>query len=238
MRFLQNLFKSKEEGDLSGVPDYRVGDLVVVKQGVMCPDKPELSLAGWQGRITELYPEEGTLLFEFDTLTLRGLPDDYIRECEIEGLGWDSMVLGADEVLPAKARDNEQERAKLCEGIEKRHRYDYLADENPGIREVLGGLEDGDIMSCLAAWEEHLSAALKFPFEAKVAEQITRYPVGVGEKVLLTGLEDADDLYGLLVNVRFGRKQYTLPLCDLEATDENSPNYQPLRDYVVWFANR
>ncbi|MCG3161995.1 MAG: hypothetical protein JMDDDDMK_03223 [Acidobacteria bacterium] len=28
------------------------------------------------------------------------------------------------------------------------------------------------------------------------------------------------------------------PLCDLEATGKKSKNYQLLRDYVVWFANR
>ncbi|WP_309693178.1 hypothetical protein [Armatimonas sp.] len=29
-----------------------------------------------------------------------------------------------------------------------------------------------------------------------------------------------------------------LALCELEATDHESPNYLPLNDYVMWFANR
>ena len=36
-------------------PSFRVGDAVVVKSGVLCPDKPTVSLAGWQGWVTELY---------------------------------------------------------------------------------------------------------------------------------------------------------------------------------------
>ena len=42
---------------------------------------------------------------------------------------------------------------------------------------------------------------------------------------------------GLLLKVRVGRREYLVPLCDMEATDTKSANYQPLYDYVVWFAN-
>jgi hypothetical protein len=52
------------------------------------------------------------------------------------------------------------------------------------------------------------------------------------------GFAFSEDLYGILVHVRRERETFVFPLCDLEATDANSPNYQPLRDYVVWFANR
>jgi hypothetical protein len=52
-------------------PSFRVGDAVVVKSGVLCPDKPTVSLAGWQGWVTELYPAEGTLAFKWDSPTMR-----------------------------------------------------------------------------------------------------------------------------------------------------------------------
>jgi hypothetical protein len=47
-----------------------------------------------------------------------------------------------------------------------------------------------------------------------------------------------DDLYGVIVDLRHGRRKYAFPLCDLEVTDKHSPNYQIVRDYAVWFANR
>jgi hypothetical protein len=219
-------------------PSFRVGDAVVVKSGVLCPDKPTVSLAGWQGWVTELYPAEGTLAFKWDSPTMRSIPDDYIRECEIEGLGWESMVLGADEVLPATPRDTPAEADAVYEAIMTHHHWDHLADLNPGISDLLGPLGKADSLTYLHAWEEHLGQVLRFPFEARVEEQLRRGPVQVGDIVQILGIADVDDLYGLLVNVRLDRRSYTLPLCDLEATDHTSANYQPLKDYVIWFANR
>src|SRR5437867_2579685 len=96
-------------------PSFRVGDAVVVNPDVMDPDNPTLSLAGWQGWVTELYPKEGTLAFKWDSLTLRSIPADYIRECELEGLGWETMILETDEVSPATPRDTLRVQvAKLC----------------------------------------------------------------------------------------------------------------------------
>ena len=44
---------------------------------------------------------------------------------------------------------------------------------------------------------------------------------------------------GILVEVQriADQKKFTLPLADLEANDENSPNSQLLEDYAVWFIN-
>ena len=44
---------------------------------------------------------------------------------------------------------------------------------------------------------------------------------------------------GILVEVQriTDKKKFTLPLADLEATDEGSPNSQLLEDYAVWYVN-
>ncbi|MDF0555458.1 hypothetical protein [Kamptonema sp. UHCC 0994] len=44
---------------------------------------------------------------------------------------------------------------------------------------------------------------------------------------------------GILVEVQriADKKKFILPLADLEANDENSPNSQLLEDYAVWFIN-
>ena len=219
-------------------PGFRVGNAIVVKQNVMCPDRLTLSLAGWQGRVKEIYAEEGTLEIAWDSVTLRSLPDDYIRECEIEGLGWASMILGFDEMEPASPRDTLKDVSQTYRAISKQHQWDHLADENPGIAEVLRDLNDPDMFECLEAWEAHLTQVLTFPFEARVEELMRGGPIRVGDLLQVLRIDDEDDKYGLLVDVRLGRQKYTFPLCDLEATDVNSSNYQPLRDYVVWFANR
>ena len=223
---------------MPGKPSFRVGDAVIVNPGVMDPDNPTLSLAGWQGWVTELYPKEGTLAFKWDSLTLRSIAADYIRKCELEGLGWETMILEMDEVSPATPRDTPRETEAVYKEIMANHRWDHLSDINPGISDLLGPLGKADELTYLHAWEEHLEQALRFPFKARREEQLRRGPVAVGEIVDVLGIADVDDLYGVLVNVLLDRRPYTLPLCDLEATDHSSSNYQPLNDYVVWFANR
>ena len=217
---------------------FQVGDSVVVKPGVMCPDRPAIALAGWQGRVTAIYTEEGTLDIQWDSHTLRAIPDDFVRECEEEGLDWAEMCLDLSEVQLAAPRDATRDVAAAHKEVAARHAWDHLAADNPGIREALAGVVPDDIMAVLEAWEAHLEEALQFPFECEVAELLRRGPLRIGDRVHVTGLADADDLYGLLANVRQGRERFVFPLCDLKVTDKASPNYQPIKDYVVWYANR
>jgi hypothetical protein len=223
---------------MSDKPTFRVGDSVVVNAGVMCPDKPSLSLAGWQGWVTEIDSESGTIGFNWDSVTLRAIPDDYIRESELGGLGWETMGLDIDEVSLATPRDTPQEAQAVYEEIMRHHAWDHLSDLNPGISQLLGPLGTADAMTILHAWEDHLEGTLRFPFKARREEAFERSPVSVGKIVEVLGIAEVDDHYGLLANVMLDRRTYMIPLCDLEATDEESPNYQPLNDYVVWFANR
>lgn len=215
----------------------QIGDSVKVKSGVQCPDYKAIAIGGWQGRITDI-AEDGTPFIEWDSHTLRALPEEYVRQSAEEGLGWEAMRLAQSEVEPATPRDSEDEVQDAYAEIAALHAWDHLADENPGIREALAGVDPHDTMACLEAWETHLEQALQFPFEAEVVELLTHGSLRVGDRVRVTGLEMTDDKYGLITAVRRGRERFDFSLCDMEATDKNSASYQPLRDYVVWFANR
>jgi len=217
---------------------FRVGDSIIVKQGVLCPDDPAFLLEGWQGWVTEIFPEEKTLEMKWDSVTLRAMPSEYIRRSEIEGLGWERMALDTHEIQLATPRDKPQDSDTVVAEIENHHQWDHLADYNPGISDLLGPLGDADEMTLLEAWEEHLEKVLHFPFSARVEEKLHRSPVKVGDVIEILSLAERDGKYGVLGHVKQGRDIFTLPLCELEATDHNSVNYQPLNDYVVWFANR
>jgi len=219
-------------------PNFRIGDSIIVNPGVMDPDDSTLSLGGWQGWVTDIYLKEDNVAFQWDSLVLRSIPEANIRKYLVAGLGWDTMGLAMGDVALATPRDTPDETAAVYEEIMAHHRYDYLADYNPGISDLLGPLGVVDNLVYLHAWEEHLGKVLRFPFEARVEEQHLPGPVRVGDIVQILGIADVDDLYGVLVNVRLQRRSYILTLCDLEATDHTSPNYQPLNDYVIWFANR
>jgi hypothetical protein len=65
-----------------------------------------------------------------------------------------------------------------------------------------------------------------------------RGPLRAGDRLTVLGIEDTDDLYGVIVSCRRGRQRYDFPLADLAAVDESSPNATTIQEYRVWFANR
>ena len=95
-------------------------------------------------------------------------------------------------------------------------------------------------------WNVWLSENLVFPFEVKRMEDLNSNPFFDNDdetfsfrhtmKVLTIEDEDAD--YSILVKVREGRQSGVVPLCDVEVTSRQDQNFWPVREYVVWFANR
>ncbi|MCI5210283.1 MAG: hypothetical protein D3910_16165 [Candidatus Electrothrix sp. ATG2] len=103
----------------SKISSVKVGDLVKVKPGVLDPDGllvsdeghrgrfldhniPEvLSLAGWQGKVRDIQPQEdGTtlIIIDWDSLTLQNMPKQAIRICKEKGLDWKQMALFPDDI--------------------------------------------------------------------------------------------------------------------------------------------
>jgi len=219
----------------------KIGDAVIVNDGVMCPDHEGVSLAGWQGRVVDLDAEEGgpfTVGIQWDSLTLRALPDDYVRESEVEGLDWSQMYLYVEEVEPARPRDKPREVEAAIKEVAKRFPYAHLEEEGERIQEVLTGMDPENEGGCFAAWAQHLQEVLSFPFAAEVFEFQERGPLQSGDRVQVRKIEEVDEFYGLLVDLQRGRREFIFPLCDLEVIDKKSPNYQPVKDYAIWFANR
>lgn len=220
--------------------NYRVGDCVRVKAGTKDPDFG-IDMEGWQGRVLGADTEAGETVvhIHWDSITLRNMPVSMIEQCKERGLDWAEMGLDAREVEPAKSRDTEQDVAKIKAELANEYGWSALGEEGKRIRKVLAGVNQDDIMDALGAWEEHLEEKLTFPFEAEVTEFQERGPLRGGDKVIVAGISDVtDDLYGIIVDLKVGRRKYAFPLCDLEATDKKSANYQLVNDYATWFANR
>ena len=211
---------------------FKIGDSVKVKKGVMYPDNDSVSIAGWQGRVFET-EDDGIIGIRWDSVTLKQLPHEYIKESEEEGMDWAEMYLSADEIEPASPRDSEEAADQLKEEMESTS--SWLGDGEEGER-ILKVISDAD--DEIEAWNDHLAKVLTFPFDAEVSEPQDRGPLKCGDHVQVKGFSEADDLYGVLVNVTRGRERFVFPLCDLTVLDKKSPNYRPVKDYCVWFANR
>ncbi len=95
-------------------------------------------------------------------------------------------------------------------------------------------------------WESWLLESLSFPFEVKRMEDDRDFmsdydnndPFTVGHVFNIEGIELEDESYGFIVNTKEGRRNGHVPLCDVEVTSKTDQNYWPIREYVVWFANR
>lgn len=94
-------------------------------------------------------------------------------------------------------------------------------------------------------WESWLNRNLTMPFEVKRVEDevgfggIKRKELfGIGHVMKVLSIQEDDDKYGVIIKVRESGKIGYIPLCDVEVTSRSNPNFWPVREYVVWFANR
>jgi hypothetical protein len=93
-------------------------------------------------------------------------------------------------------------------------------------------------------WEKFLSKNLSFPFTAIVTEFQgdnifieEQGPIKQSDKVLVNKVVGEDDLYGVIVAIKIGKKLFHFPLCDLDVLDKKCTNHKLVQNYGVWFAN-
>ena len=233
--------RSKPNKNLTLQKNFPIGESVVVKPGVLDPDHG-FDMGGWQGRVTENHyaDKQGNpyVTIAWDSITLKQMSVEVIERSEEDGLDWSSMGLYASDVTSVSPRDKIHQVQKVKDEIEDAHQMDHLGEQGRRMQQVLNSADRSGEMGAFIAWEKYLSEKLTFPFEAEVSEYQERGPVKTGEGVSVLGIEIVDDSYGIIVSIKTKHGRYDFPLCDLEVTPNTSPNYQPLNDYVVWFANR
>lgn len=217
--------------------NFKVGNSVIVKPGVLDPDLGT-DIGGWQGRISEINSSSNIIGIDWDSITLKNMPEVVIEKSVESGWGWNQMYLEPREVELTQPRDKEEDVAMVIKEIEAKHRWSYLGEEGKGIQAVLADVELEDEMEAFEAWSKHLSKVLKFPFEAEVAEWQEKGPLRGGDKVTVIKMASVAEMYGIIVRVKHQRRRADFPLSELMARDSSSSNYEFLRDYVVWFANR
>lgn len=97
-------------------------------------------------------------------------------------------------------------------------------------------------------WAAWLNRNLAFPFTAKRTDDedvayftdiADREPFRLGHHMEIIGIaSEILPRYGILARVKEGRRRGWVPLMDLEVIPKTDPNYRPVREYTVWFANR
>jgi hypothetical protein len=96
-------------------------------------------------------------------------------------------------------------------------------------------------------WVSWLSANLGCPFKATRVEDdddayfqtgAAKCLFRLGHTMEILSVEGEDEMTGVIVQAKEKGQIGQVPLCDLEVKPKTDRNYWPVREYVVWFANR
>lgn len=218
---------------------FRVGDCVKVRDGVKDPDF-EMDISGWQGRVSVVdeFEDETIVAIQWDSVTLKNMPPSLIEQCDEEGFDWSEISLSVEDIEPGVVRDDEHEVEHVIHAMTKHIEFAHLGERGERIQRVIAGIDEENYVDALAAWNSYLSEILSFPFTAKVDEFEEEYPFPRGEVVQVLSIHSIDDVYGVAVQIEHKGNSMEFPLCDLAALDKESKNYEAIKDYRVWFANR
>ena len=220
--------------------DMKIDDSVKVKNGILCPDQEDLSIGGWQGRISEITEDDdGNMIvrIEWDAITLENMPYYYIDQCDEEDLDYSAMYLGTEEVELTKPRDKKEDVAEMIDKIYKTRAWGWLGEEGKRIQKVLAYVDEDDEMEALEAWENYLEKTLSFPFDAIITGGQDKGQLKTGDKVSVKKISLVEEFHGIIVELNRGHYKYDHPLCDMEVINHGSSNYQPLNDYCIWSGN-
>lgn len=214
---------------------FQVGDKVRVRRGVTDTDYPDMPLGGWKGQVVEVH-KDGIYTVEWTKETLSSIHPVFKQRCEIDGLDEERYGLSGDDLEPDTGGPLDIEEPK-----EIATKPLSLNDQDDRIRMIFG-LTSNDLLpdvdyESLAAYHDHLSSNLAFPFTTQF-----RPKIGHSEQIKVIGLGDPDDQgmiddeYGIICEARIDHQVMNPPLSELEQV-KGKPNRQLVDDYSYWFHN-
>jgi uncharacterized protein YodC (DUF2158 family) len=215
------------------VTNFKVGDKVRVKKGVMDVEYPDMPMGGWAGTISEIH-KDGMYTIRWTKETLTAIHPVFKKRCERDGMVLEEYWLGDDDLEPDAGGPLEIEQPK-----EIATKPLSPKDQDDRIRMVFGLTSNDPLpdveMDTLEQYHAYLLEHLAFPF---FAEHGAEY--GHPERVKVIGLgvpnDEAmiDETSGVLCEARLEGQIVTLPVGELE---EPNRNRQVFRDYCYWFHN-
>lgn len=221
------------------IEEINIGDYVKVKEGTKAPDFEYQLMDNWQGKVVDIQKEDNLIEIEWDSETLLNTPEQYLRDLIQEGYDYEIMTLEVSELERANRRDNSSQRREVKAKLDaKLYWIELFDEEEKSIKygKLFQGIKLDNYNDLYQKWEEYLSENLEFPIITKVVET-ERGRIRNGAEIKLLDIEGYDDMYGIFGIGKYEREAVTFPICNLEAIDKKSKNYELLRDYAIWFAN-
>jgi hypothetical protein len=104
-------------------------------------------------------------------------------------------------------------------------------------RKVLTGVLSKSIDFQLDIWLDYLEKELIFPFKASIQDS-ENLELQWKDIVNVKQIEDFADMYGVLLEIRKGRKKFIFPLCDLEVVEKQSRNRFIIDAFLEWWTEK
>jgi hypothetical protein len=237
------------------------GDSVKVKQGTFDPDLNQFDMSGWQGRITDIAPDNNSNLVEiaWDSITLKHLPKEFIENSIEEGYDYSIMVLGKEDIELTKPRDKEIDVEKQIEKTEVIYHHSAFDEQERRIAKILSDEDLSVTQEKQNLYFDYLQKNIQnkimltgmedFPWEEKYLfggwskkeyEELKKTQASYTDKFEFLKLsDDIDETYGIIAKVKrvTDKKQFMLPLWDLKCINESSRDYELISDYSFWMTN-
>ncbi|MCT4615353.1 MAG: calcium-binding protein [Marinifilaceae bacterium] len=166
------------------------------------------------------------------------IPSNYITQSEEEGYDWKHMILYESDIEKATQRDTKYDVEITQNKLSDDFQWASFGKAGKRIMKLIKGIDPNDEMGLLDSWLEYLNMELSFPIAVRVTESEYHNNIQYGDNVSLESLDYTADMRGIIASIRSKRSNYNFPLCDLEVIDETNKNFQILKDYCIWFANR
>lgn len=221
--------------------EFQIGETIKVKKGIMCPDYEGLCLENYQGLVTDFGEDEDgnqTICIEWDSTSLKSLPEYYISESIQDGLAYQLMYLYADEIEHAEPRNTEEEGMALQDALYEKYKWAGFEGADKIVIEVIENIDPEDDMLLFNTWKTYLEKNLVLPLSTKIAKYQPKGKLKQGDLMKVLEIVFVDEKHGIIVEAKKGNNRYSIPLCDLEVTDSKNISSKPLHAYTMWFSNR
>lgn len=220
---------------------FAIGHKVRVRFGIADPDYPDIPIGGWAGQVADLEGGDPCFyLVRWNRQTLNSMAAIYRKRCERDGLDMMQMWL-AEHDLEA----DEGGPVNIMQPTEIQTKPLNMKNQDDRIRLVFGLTHDDPVpevkTDTLRAYRDYLAENLSFPFEAWGKKNPGRF-FTTTQAVAVAGLgcddedERLDEHYGLICEIKIGRKRGDAPLADLEVKGLGAER-QLVDDYRYWFFN-
>jgi hypothetical protein len=217
-------------------PQFKVGERVRVKHGVMDPAYPDLPLGGWSGEIREIH-RDGAYTVRWTEETLESIHPIYKKRCNRDETGLEEYWLGDEDLEPDPGGPLSIDHPGRIVPRPLSHQ-----DQGDRVRMVFG-LTSDDLLprpseETLETYYDYLAKRLTFPFEARYVELEEGKVLHLAQRsVEVVGLDKDvgwDEDYGIVCEGHTSHGEDTFSLANLDFR-RTGPNARLLLDYREWF---